>query len=62
MLLCRQIFTSLAQFPFDFLRFIDFPMSAVDLYVGRADVTFDEFRVRQSAASTGLTSVLVSDT
>ncbi|EPT03425.1 hypothetical protein FOMPIDRAFT_1158916 [Fomitopsis schrenkii] len=44
----RQIFTSLAQFPFDFLRFIDFPMSAVDLYVGRADVTFDEFRIRDA--------------
>ena len=36
----------MAEFPFNFVRFIDFPMSVVDLYVKRADVTFDEFRVR----------------
>lgn len=45
MLLCRQIFTSMSQFPFDFMRFADFPMGAVDLYVKRADVTFDKFQV-----------------
>ncbi|KAI0732419.1 hypothetical protein C8Q72DRAFT_874338 [Fomitopsis betulina] len=40
-----QIFTSMSQFPFDFMRFADFPMGAVDLYVKRADVTFDKFQV-----------------
>lgn len=43
-----QMFTSVGQFPFDFFRFINFPMSTVDLYVNRADVVFDEFRLRDA--------------
>ncbi|KZT73231.1 hypothetical protein DAEQUDRAFT_662511 [Daedalea quercina L-15889] len=43
-----QVFTSLGQFPFDFMRFINFPMSAVDLYIIRADVVFDQFRLRDA--------------
>ncbi|CCL98894.1 uncharacterized protein FIBRA_00901 [Fibroporia radiculosa] len=44
-----QFFTSMAQFPLDLWHTLCFPMSAVNLYVPRADIMFDEFRIRDAA-------------
>lgn len=41
----RQLVTSIVQFPFDVVHVVNYPMSTVNLYVPRTDVTFDEFRV-----------------
>ncbi|KZT08815.1 uncharacterized protein LAESUDRAFT_757515 [Laetiporus sulphureus 93-53] len=44
-----QVFTSIAQFPLDLFRVLDLPMRTVDLFVPRADITFDEFRIRDAS-------------
>ncbi|KAL6307791.1 hypothetical protein BKA93DRAFT_823130 [Sparassis latifolia] len=43
-----QLFTSLMQFPLDLSNVLRFPMGTINLYVTRADITFDEFRIRDA--------------
>jgi len=43
-----QLLSSLAQFPYDLYQILLHPMSTVNLYVPRADITFDHFRVRDA--------------
>ncbi|KAI0964093.1 hypothetical protein AcW1_000994 [Taiwanofungus camphoratus] len=43
-----QLVTSIVQFPFDVVHVVNYPMSTVNLYVPRTDVTFDQFRIRDA--------------
>jgi hypothetical protein len=36
------------EFPLDLVVLYQHPMSLVDLYVTRADITFDEFKIRDA--------------
>ncbi|PCH34166.1 hypothetical protein WOLCODRAFT_148231 [Wolfiporia cocos MD-104 SS10] len=43
-----QLLTSIGQFPLDLYQVLDHPMRAVNIHVSRADITFDEFRIRDA--------------
>lgn len=43
-----QLASSLAHFPFDIYHALKYPMTTVNLYVPRADITFDNFRLRDA--------------
>lgn len=45
---CRQLMQSIAYFPSDVFKILRDPTSTVDLYVPRTDITFDDFRLRDS--------------
>ncbi len=44
----RQLASSIAHFPYDLVHVINYPMTSVNLYVTRVDITFDNFRVSSS--------------
>lgn len=44
----RRLALTLFQVPFDFFMFYQHPMTFFDLHVERADITFDEFRIRDA--------------
>lgn len=48
--ICRQLASSIANFPFDVVHALHYPMTAINLYVPRADITFDNFRVSEAAS------------
>ncbi|GJE89721.1 hypothetical protein PsYK624_058270 [Phanerochaete sordida] len=43
-----QLLSSVLQFPFDLVHVFNYPMSTVNLYIPRADITFDNFRIRDA--------------
>ncbi|KAF9819995.1 hypothetical protein IEO21_01657 [Rhodonia placenta] len=44
-----QIVTSITQFPLDVAHVLRHPMSTVNIYATRTDITFDEFRIRDAS-------------
>ncbi|KAI0352223.1 hypothetical protein OH77DRAFT_1523491 [Trametes cingulata] len=43
-----QLLSSLLHFPIDLVRTFNYPVSSMNLYVTRVDVTFDSFRLRDA--------------
>ncbi|KAI0370114.1 hypothetical protein BV20DRAFT_1052743 [Pilatotrama ljubarskyi] len=43
-----QLMSSLLHFPIDLVRTFNYPVSSMNLYVTRVDVTFDSFRLRDA--------------
>ncbi|KAJ3548050.1 hypothetical protein NM688_g5339 [Phlebia brevispora] len=43
-----QLASSVAHFPYDLVHVLNYPMTTVNLYIARIDITFDEFKIRDA--------------
>jgi len=43
-----QLASSILHFPYDLTHVVNYPMTTINLYIPRADITFDNFRLRDA--------------
>ena len=41
----RELFSAIAQFPYNLVHALHYPLTSANIYVHRVDIHFDEFRV-----------------